>query len=257
MRTVYPTLERFLPRFLHKRLFGDRKRWGGEVDANDPDWKAWLDAYVYFYDENQKKGVGKRVNDAGYAILRQVDLNGKRVLEIGPGKLPHAAFWSGRPSHFTVADIHAEFLTASVEILSRMGVPADAVQSSADRLTLLDAQFDIVISFYSLEHIVQLDAFVDEIRRVLRPGGLLVGGIPCEGGFVWGLGRYLTSRRYVRKFLKFDYDKIICWEHPNFAKRVLATLDAKFTPRTQEYWPLKLPLLDLNLICRFVYVKSP
>ena len=59
-----------------------------------------------------------------------------------------------------------------------------------------------------MEHVYELDSYVKELKRVLKPGGLLVGSVPTEGGIAWGIGRYLTSRRYVRKNMSFDYDKI-------------------------------------------------
>lgn len=251
----YPTLAASLPYFLRAPLFGDRERWGLETREDDPDWQAWLAVYMDFYRDTQKSGVGKRVNDAGYAMLRQVDLTGKQVLEIGPGMLPHSTFWRGKPAHYTVADIKDEFLEGALRVLEQAGVPATGIRSSADRIAQPDAAFDVVVSFYSLEHIVRLDAFVAEIHRVLRPGGLLVGGIPCEGGLAWVLGRYLTSRRYIKQHHAFDPDKIICWEHPNFAGRVLGHLDSCFAAERKDFWPFRLPLLDINLICSFIYRK--
>ena len=55
-----------------------------------------------------------------------------------------------------------------------------------------------------------------EFNRILKKNGIIVGAIPNEGGMAWGFGRYLTTRRYTKKF-NINYDKIICWEHPNFA----------------------------------------
>ena len=119
-----------------------------------------------------------------------------------------------------------------------------------------NGQFDLVISFYSLEHLHPLDRYLVEINRVLVPGGQLVGAIPAEGGIAWGLGRYLTTRRYFKKHTSIDPDKIICWEHPNFADQVLEELDASFHRDKVTFWPLAAaPLLDANLIIGLVYSK--
>jgi ubiquinone/menaquinone biosynthesis C-methylase UbiE len=45
-------------------------------------------------------------------------------------------------------------------------------------LPLPDQAFDAVVSFETMEHIAAQDAFLDEIRRVLRPGGLLILSCP-------------------------------------------------------------------------------
>lgn len=42
--------------------------------------------------------------------------------------------------------------------------------------------FDLVISCDVLEHVASLEQSLDEIRRVLRPGGSFIGFVPAEGG---------------------------------------------------------------------------
>jgi glycosyltransferase involved in cell wall biosynthesis/SAM-dependent methyltransferase len=59
---------------------------------------------------------------------------------------------------------------------------------SSDRLTFApgsctaipaaDAAFDVVVTFETIEHIAEHDAFLAEVRRVLRPGGLIIISTP-------------------------------------------------------------------------------
>ena len=66
----------------------------------------------------------------------------------------------------------------------------------------------------------------------------------------------LTSRRWFKKNTTIDPDKIICWEHPNFADQIIAELDQVFQRQALVHWPLRgLPVLALNLILRFLYRK--
>src|SRR5690606_17752765 len=97
--------------------------------------------------------------------------------------------------------------------------------------------------------------YLDGMLRVLRSGGILVGAIPAEGGLGWGLGRFLTSRRWLLRNTGIDPDKIICWEHPNFAEDILRHMDGQLVRRVLRYWPLGVPSLDLNLIVQFVFEK--
>lgn len=254
----YFTLGHRLPRFLSAPLFGDRARFGVAVQPADPSWREWERIYLDFYYATQKRSAGKLVNDAGYRVMEQVELTGKTVLEVGPGDIQHLARWRGRPECYHIADVQQAMLTRSSERLAAAGIRHSArLLSRDDRIVLPygDAAFDVIVSFYSLEHLYPLEAYLDEMLRVLKPGGLLVGAIPAEGGLAWGLGRLLTSRRWLKRNTGIDPDKIICWEHPNFAGDILTALDRKLAQRHVAYWPLLLPAIDLNLIVRFVHAK--
>jgi len=244
-----------LPSILANPLFGDRKRFGLEIQENDHDWQEWQKFYMQFYQNTQKSGIGKKVNDAGYEILSQIDLSGKHVLEVGPGALPHYRYWNGKPAKYTVVDVKQVFLDQSLQILNQEGVIFSSCLTSADSLPFDDGSIDIIISFYSLEHMYPLDTFLKEFNRILRPNGFLIGAIPCEGGLAWGLGRFFTSRRYIKKYSKINPDKIYCWEHPNFADQILHSMDKYFTQTKIQYWPLRIPFIDMNLIARFIYTK--
>jgi SAM-dependent methyltransferase len=252
----YWSLGHRLPHFLASPLFGNRRRFGLEIQHNDPEWSAWQKFYMDFYQNTQKQGIGKVVNDLGYQILKLVDLSGKHVLEVGPGTLPHLRFWKGVPLHYTLMDNQQVLLDHSAKILEAQNVKYSCHLTDSHILPLNDQQADVVISFYSLEHLNPLDLYLQEIKRILRPGGIFIGAIPAEGGIAWGLGRFLTSRQYVRKHTSINLDKIICWEHPNFAEDILKKLDANFIPVSKKYSPFLLPLIDVNLIISFIYRRG-
>jgi len=252
----YWSLGSRLPHFLAGPLFGDRQQFGLEIQHDDPEWSAWQNFYMDFYQNTQKQGIGKTINDLGYQVLNLVDLNGKYVLEVGPGTLPHLRFWRGTPFHYTLVDNQQILLDHSARILEERNVKYSCHLMDSYVLPIGDHQADVVISFYSLEHLNPLDLYLEEIKRVLRPGGVLVGAIPAEGGIAWGLGRFFTSRQYVKKHTSINLDKIICWEHPNFSEDILNKLDINFIPVSKKYSPFIFPLIDINLIISFVYERG-
>ena len=70
-------------------------------------------------------------------------------------------------------------------------------------------------------------------------------------------GRLITSRRWFKKNTRINPDKIICWEHPNFADQIIDELDQVFDRKTLVHWPLRWPpVLDVNLVLRFHYLKA-
>ncbi len=250
-------IREWLPHALRVPLWGDRERWGASVRTDDPCWREWERTYLNFYAANQRTGIGTRVNDAGYRVMSLVDLSGKRVLEIGPGDIRHTAYWKGKPREYLLADIHAGMLEQGARNPALGGVPTRTllIERGAP-LPIESASVDVVVSFYSLEHLYPLEPHLLELRRVLAAGGTLVGAIPTEGGLAWGAGRLLTSRRWFKKHTSIDPDKIICWEHPNYADTILAALDSHLVRCRVGTWPLPwLPWLDANLIVRLLYRK--
>ena len=121
----YPILANYLPRSISSALFGDRERHGIVPNFEDPDWREWERLMPTAYDTLQRRSIGAIVNRAGYRVMRQVDLNDRHALEIGPGDLPHMEEWRGVPSQYTLADIRQDLLLAFALRFRLRGVPAD------------------------------------------------------------------------------------------------------------------------------------
>jgi len=251
-------IRRVLPYVLKKRLWGDRKSFGLTPDINDSSWIEWNEVYTKFYINNQRGGIGEKVNDIGYSILKKVNLNGKNILEIGPGDIRHLKYWKkGRPQKYILADVSNEMMQIAEDKLNEYQVEHEKIFISRNKsLPIDDESVDIIISFYSLEHIYPLENYLKELSRVLRKNGTLVGAIPTEGGFFWGLGRYLTTRRWFKKNTNINPDKIICWEHPNFADLVISKLDTFFKRKYLKFSPFHIHSIDLNLVVKFLYKKE-
>lgn len=229
---------------------------GLTINYHDPCWQEWQKTYSEFYTANQRAGIGTTVNDAGYRVMSFIDLTGKRVLEIGAGDIRHIKYWRGSPKEYLLLDVNREMMEKAEQRLSQNGITSRSILLERQQnLPLEDASVDVIVSFYSLEHLYPLDAYLEEMRRVLVPGGTVIGAIPAEGGLAWGGGRMITSRRWFKKNTTINPDKIICWEHPNFADDIIAALDGQFQHQQLYWWPMRLPLLDINLIIQFLYAK--
>ena len=82
-------LYKYLPYFIFKPLFGDRKRWGLKIIQEDEDYQKSLKNMQKFYNDTQKGGIGKTVNNFGFKIMKHIDLSDKTILEVGPGSIEH------------------------------------------------------------------------------------------------------------------------------------------------------------------------
>lgn len=80
------------------------------------------------------------------------------------------------------------------------GIYEQVHTAPGERLPESDASFDFVISNSVLEHIQALEPVIEEVARILRPGGVFVFTVPaagfhdCLAGPLWG-----DRHRYLRK----------------------------------------------------------
>lgn len=251
-------IRKLLPYSIYKVLFGDRKQFGTKCDYKDSEYLDWSKNYLKFYEDNQKGTLGEKVNHFGFKIVKSLDYKGKVVVELGPGLIEHTDYNAENPDRYIVVDIDQQFLTASSEFLGKKGyksVEEVLIQPGSKKLPFEDNSIDIILTFHQLEHVYGLEEYLIEIKRVLKPNGILAGAVPTEGGFAWGLGRFLTSRRYVKKNMDFNYDKIICWEHPNFVDKIQKLLLEHFTPIKLHKKPFGLLPFDFNLSFSFILRK--
>lgn len=119
-------------------------------------------------------------DDEVASIVAQVDVAGKEVLDIGCG-LGGALIAITRNHHARRVhgiDIYAGVLERAKALVSAAGLQQkiSLTRFEPGPLPLADASFDLVFLTAVSCHIKDLIPFFTEIRRVIRPGGQLVGG---------------------------------------------------------------------------------
>jgi ubiquinone/menaquinone biosynthesis C-methylase UbiE len=172
-------------------------------------------------------------------VLRQsvLDVQPDSIVEIGcgTGQLARSVIDASPGVDYVATDLSP----AMVEATAALGVPA--VVAPADDLPFAEGTFDVAVAAWMLYHVPDLDAVLREVRRVLRPGGVLVvatngeahladllreaGGKPLVTQFTSEvaqevLGRHFTyvTRRDIETRASFD-------DHAA-AAAYLATFDA-------------------------------
>lgn len=89
----------------------------------------------------------------------------------------------GGSSALTGVDISAEAVEAS---RARLGQSARIEQADIAALPFEDRSFDLVLCFETIEHVTDQDAALDELRRVLRPTGMLAISSPNRDVYLQG-----------------------------------------------------------------------
>lgn len=145
-----------------------------------------------------ERGVTKRLD----ALARRTDLRGDRLLDIGCGDGAYTSQLASAFSLVDAIDIQAEPLALFAERID--GSPAaqriTIGEMSATKLDYPDDTFDLVTAIEVLEHVDELDQALQEIRRVLKPGGRFALTTPNRWfpfethGFLYRGRRYPPAR---------------------------------------------------------------
>ncbi len=145
--------------------------------------------FARFYDtywQNQ----GDKVDRQRLELLARHVAAGEQVLQIdcGPGWLPEMLMQRG-------AQVMATDLSGvAVQKARARGVDARQFDVDGGVLPFADGQFDVVLSDSQLEHRIDTDHALDEMARVLRPGGRLILLLPNAAH--WRLRLWLLRGRF-------------------------------------------------------------
>jgi SAM-dependent methyltransferase len=110
-----------------------------------------------------------------YAITKQF-CSGKRVLDIASGEGYGAALLARTAKHVTGVDADERAIEHSRQAYYAANVRF--LVGSVTDIPLADSTIDVVASFETIEHVEEHERMLDEIRRVLAPGGVLVISSP-------------------------------------------------------------------------------
>lgn len=219
--------------------------------SEDEMWLAWQKAAPKFYEKTyyQDKSLVAHINIAGHHLMERMlgkDAYYPSVLEVGTGTGYHLPFVKHRYDHYLMTDLSSDLLAIAQEKHgSRRGLGYEI--QDATNLDYEDASFDRLISVYNLEHLPSPHMVLKEWRRVLKPRGILTIAIPLDGGLAWRIGRYLSTRhRFANEGLDLDY--IIAREHINPSYNLISLINHYFYNRREYWYPLKLPIVDINLL---------
>jgi GT2 family glycosyltransferase/ubiquinone/menaquinone biosynthesis C-methylase UbiE len=131
--------------------------------------------------------TGERFVPTEHGVIRQEHLHryawclplaeGKDVLDVASGEGYGSAMLSARAKSVRGVDISREAVKHATDLYVG-GKDLGYVQGSAAAIPFADDSFDLVVSFETIEHLLEQREMMAEIRRVLRPQGILVMSSP-------------------------------------------------------------------------------
>lgn len=144
------------------------------------------------------------LEDTHWWYAERRHLLGNMIRSLAPGRALDVGAAGGgntrvlRDAGWRVAAL--EYGADGAHVASERGLPV--LRADATRLPVASESLDLVVAFDVLEHLVDDDACVDDIYRVLRPGGTFLVAVPCDPK-LWSQHDVAVDhvRRYTRNTL--------------------------------------------------------
>ncbi len=127
--------------------------------------------------------------------FRWDDFAGRDVLEIGVGLGTDHVRLGRAGARLSGIDLTPRCVDLTAARVAQEGLSSDLRVMDAEALAFPDASFDVVYSFGVLHHVAEPERAFAEVRRVLRPGGLFVGGLYNRRSLSYA---FLRTRRLLR-----------------------------------------------------------
>jgi ubiquinone/menaquinone biosynthesis C-methylase UbiE len=99
------------------------------------------------------------------------EAKGKQVLEIGIGNGADGVMFALNGGHYTGADLTEAALEATRKHFEVLGLKGKFEKQNAEQMSFAPETFDIVYSHGVLHHTPGIQQAIDEVWRVLKPGG--------------------------------------------------------------------------------------
>lgn len=126
------------------------------------------------YDAYYETDFGKEVNRIEQRLISELiqDLPKTKVLELGCGTGHWTEFLIKKGFEVTAGDISK----AMLEIAKSKRLNAEIIEINSENIPFEDNSFDLVVSITMLEFVHNQSKVIEEVKRVLKPGGWFILG---------------------------------------------------------------------------------
>lgn len=176
---------------------------GTQFEGKDEYVRDVFEEIAPYYDEmNDSMSLNMIGGWQSYLLDMLGDLDGCRCADIGTGTGEIAfmlAERAGKNGYVTGVDATSSMLRVAEEKMAKLDLPTkvDFRTGDAMRLDLEDCSFDAVTSGYMLRNISDIQSALNEMYRILKPGGRVAVtemATPDNRAVRWGYELYMKYR---------------------------------------------------------------
>jgi ubiquinone/menaquinone biosynthesis C-methylase UbiE len=171
-----------------------RNFWGDLYRSAYSRLDAGLDAQTLRLLLNEMKAMFHYRKHLAVTEMPLEAIAGLRVLEIGCGAGSHSALFAECGAFMTSLDLASERATATQQKFRLLSVDTKgsaALAGDAENLPFADNHFDVVYSNGVLHHSPNTVRAIQEVFRVLKPGGRAVIMLYCKSSINWWITLWL------------------------------------------------------------------
>jgi ubiquinone/menaquinone biosynthesis C-methylase UbiE len=110
--------------------------------------------------------------EARWLLEQMGELRGKRVLELGSGAGEGAVYFALHGANVVASDVSPGMLEVAKQVAELHRTSIETIVASAEDLSMMPAASVDVVYAANLLHHVDIEKCLDEVTRVLKPGGV-------------------------------------------------------------------------------------
>lgn len=164
---------------------------------------------------SQQHGTSWQLHQARYKFASRYIFS-KRVLDVACGIGYGSKILADSGAEYVIGvDINKSAIATARQNYYHPSI--NFVVSSGTRLPLDNATIDIVVSFETIEHINQPSIFIQEIHRVLKPGGILIISTPNK--------KITSPISWLKPYNRFHISELTQKEFKNLLEKKFTNLN--------------------------------
>jgi phosphatidylethanolamine/phosphatidyl-N-methylethanolamine N-methyltransferase len=184
----------------------DNEHHGWEAEVNSEEWlklpanemmRAWYEQEYSSLSYSGATGLGQRLMHRTLEREYGEETVFSDVLEVGANRGEHLDFVKHKFNTYVLSDLVDRRTGIEKELHEKAGIPF--VCEDVCNLSWRDSTFDRVLHVCLLHHVADPEKALGEMRRVLKPGGVLDIFLPSDPGFLFRLAKEVGPVRSARR----------------------------------------------------------